>query len=268
MTIVLARELGRSGVRVNTIAPVAATRLLGTVGAGEELADDPMMSPDNPAAGAVWLASPLAEGISGQVLKIMGGVAQIVDGWTPGDADQSDEKSGRSTVAREGPRHALRRPRRRRAAVPRGQDLTRPLQRPRAVQQRRPQQTLARGAAEQVAQHLLVAPPARVVEERPPLGSVEGTPAHALAPVGAIECFELAADGVVTAQEVHEDLQVPRAVPQRTVVHAASGGADPVDQRDVPLRARRVGDDRQHGLLVHAGEGTPADRRRRARTAR
>ena len=32
MTIVLARELGRSGVRVNSIAPVAATRLLGTVG--------------------------------------------------------------------------------------------------------------------------------------------------------------------------------------------------------------------------------------------
>ena len=32
MTIVLARELERSGVRVNSIAPVAATRLLGTVG--------------------------------------------------------------------------------------------------------------------------------------------------------------------------------------------------------------------------------------------
>ena len=58
------------GVRVNAIAPVAATRLLGTVGSGEELADNPMMSPDNPAAGAVWLASPLAEGITGQVLKI------------------------------------------------------------------------------------------------------------------------------------------------------------------------------------------------------
>src|SRR5436189_2136205 len=66
MTIVMARELGRSGVRVNSIAPVAATRLLGTVGSGEELADNPMMSPDNPAAGAVWLASSLAEGVTGQ----------------------------------------------------------------------------------------------------------------------------------------------------------------------------------------------------------
>ena len=83
MTIVMGRELERSGVRVNAIAPVAATRLLGTVGRGEDMADDPMLSPDNPAAGAVWLASPLANGISGQVLKIAGGVAQIVQGWTP-----------------------------------------------------------------------------------------------------------------------------------------------------------------------------------------
>ncbi len=92
MTIVLARELARSGVRVNAIAPVAATRLLGTVGRGEEMAENPMLSPDNPAAGAVWLASPLAEGITGQVLKISGGVAQIVQGWTPVTQIESDEK--------------------------------------------------------------------------------------------------------------------------------------------------------------------------------
>jgi NAD(P)-dependent dehydrogenase (short-subunit alcohol dehydrogenase family) len=83
MTITLARELGRSGVRVNAIAPVAATRLLGTVGVGEELAENPKFSPENPAAGAVWLASPLAEGVTGQVLKITGGIAQIVEGWRP-----------------------------------------------------------------------------------------------------------------------------------------------------------------------------------------
>ena len=50
-----------------------------------------MMSPENPAAGAVWLASPLAEGISGQVLKISGGVAQIVQGWTPVTQIESNE---------------------------------------------------------------------------------------------------------------------------------------------------------------------------------
>ncbi|MET0627289.1 MAG: SDR family NAD(P)-dependent oxidoreductase [Acidimicrobiia bacterium] len=105
MTIVLGRELERSGVRVNAIAPVAATRLLGTVGQGEEMAENPMLSPDNPAAGAVWLASPLAEGISGQVLKIAGGVAQIVQGWTPVTQITSDEvwtldalNAGRATL--------------------------------------------------------------------------------------------------------------------------------------------------------------------------
>jgi NAD(P)-dependent dehydrogenase (short-subunit alcohol dehydrogenase family) len=100
MAIVLARELERSGVRVNAIAPVAATRLLGTVGRGEELAEDPMLSPDNPAAGAVWLASPLAEGIRGQVLKIAGGIAQIVQGWTPVTQIQSDEVWTIDTLAK------------------------------------------------------------------------------------------------------------------------------------------------------------------------
>src|SRR5258708_4690587 len=81
----------KAGVRVNAIAPVAATRLLGTV-ATPELTENPMMSPDNPAAGAVWLASPLADGITGQVLKIAGGKAQIVEGWHPVTQISSDEK--------------------------------------------------------------------------------------------------------------------------------------------------------------------------------
>jgi NAD(P)-dependent dehydrogenase (short-subunit alcohol dehydrogenase family) len=83
MTITLARELDRIGVRVNSLAPVAATRLLGTVGMGEDLQNDPKLAPENPATGAVWLASPLAEGITGQVLKVGVGVAQIIQGWRP-----------------------------------------------------------------------------------------------------------------------------------------------------------------------------------------
>ena len=46
-------------------------------------ADSTPYAPENAAAGAVWLASPLADGITGQVLKIQGGVAQIVRGWRP-----------------------------------------------------------------------------------------------------------------------------------------------------------------------------------------
>jgi NAD(P)-dependent dehydrogenase (short-subunit alcohol dehydrogenase family) len=82
MTITLARELERIGVRVNALAPVAATRILGTV-AADDVADQPRMAPESAAAGAVWLASPLAEGVNGQVLKVGGGVAEVVQGWRP-----------------------------------------------------------------------------------------------------------------------------------------------------------------------------------------
>jgi NAD(P)-dependent dehydrogenase (short-subunit alcohol dehydrogenase family) len=81
MTIALARELSPVGVRVNSIAPVAATRILGT--AAVDHGADPRFAPENAAVGAVWLASSLAAGVSGQVLKIRGGVAQILDGWRP-----------------------------------------------------------------------------------------------------------------------------------------------------------------------------------------
>jgi NAD(P)-dependent dehydrogenase (short-subunit alcohol dehydrogenase family) len=94
MTIVMARELQRIGVRVNAIAPVARTRLT------EGLAGDMMaakegefdrFSPENPAAMAVWLASPKAAGITGQVVKVQGGQAQLLRGWRPITEATSDE---------------------------------------------------------------------------------------------------------------------------------------------------------------------------------
>jgi NAD(P)-dependent dehydrogenase (short-subunit alcohol dehydrogenase family) len=94
MTIVLARELERMGVRVNCIAPVARTRLT------EAIAGDAMdakegefdrFAPDNVAAVAAWLASPLTDGISGQVVKVMGGVVQLLQGWRPLTEAQSDK---------------------------------------------------------------------------------------------------------------------------------------------------------------------------------
>jgi hypothetical protein len=86
MTIVLARELERIGVRANAIAPVARTRLTEDLAGGIMEAKEggfDTFAPENAAAGAVWLASPLADGITGQVLKIQGGVAQIIRGWRP-----------------------------------------------------------------------------------------------------------------------------------------------------------------------------------------
>lgn len=94
MTLVMARELERVGVRVNAIAPVARTRLT------EQVAGDYMTAtegafdrfdPTNVAAVACWLASDLAAGISGQVIKAQGGVVQLLEGWRPLTEATSDK---------------------------------------------------------------------------------------------------------------------------------------------------------------------------------
>jgi NAD(P)-dependent dehydrogenase (short-subunit alcohol dehydrogenase family) len=96
MTIVMARELERIGVRVNAIAPVARTRLTETVaGAGGFMeakeGEFDRFAPENISAVAGWLASDLSEGVTGQVVKVMGGVVQILRGWRP-LTESTDEK--------------------------------------------------------------------------------------------------------------------------------------------------------------------------------
>jgi NAD(P)-dependent dehydrogenase (short-subunit alcohol dehydrogenase family) len=92
MTIVLARELERFGVRSNAIAPVALTRLtedLMAQGGDEKM--KAQLDPKHVAAGVAWLASDLSDGVSGQVLKIQGGLLQIVQGWRPVSQVTSEE---------------------------------------------------------------------------------------------------------------------------------------------------------------------------------
>jgi NAD(P)-dependent dehydrogenase (short-subunit alcohol dehydrogenase family) len=96
MTIVMARELERIGARVNAIAPVARTRLTETVaGAGGFMeakeGEFDRFAPENISAVAGWLASDLSEGVNGQVVKVMGGVVQILRGWRP-ITEQTDVK--------------------------------------------------------------------------------------------------------------------------------------------------------------------------------
>jgi NAD(P)-dependent dehydrogenase (short-subunit alcohol dehydrogenase family) len=94
MTIVMARELERIGVRVNAIAPVARTRLT------EQVAGDLMnpkegefdrFAPENISAVVGWLASDLSAGVSGQVVKVTGGQVQLLRGWRP-VTEATDEK--------------------------------------------------------------------------------------------------------------------------------------------------------------------------------
>ena len=94
MTIVMARELERVGVRVNCIAPVARTRLTEAI-AGEHMqpkeGDFDRFAPENVAAVACWLASDLASDLNGQVVKVQGGQVQLLEGWRPHTEATSDK---------------------------------------------------------------------------------------------------------------------------------------------------------------------------------
>jgi NAD(P)-dependent dehydrogenase (short-subunit alcohol dehydrogenase family) len=86
MSIVMARELERIGVRVNAIAPVARTRLTEQVAGGFMDAKEgefDRFGPENISAVVGWLASDLSEGVTGQVVKVMGGHVQLLRGWRP-----------------------------------------------------------------------------------------------------------------------------------------------------------------------------------------
>jgi len=93
MTIVLARELERIGVRVNAIAPVARTRLTEGLAGGfmdKKEGDFDRFAPENVASVVTWLASDQAAGITGQVVKVQGGMMQLVRGWRPVTEATSD----------------------------------------------------------------------------------------------------------------------------------------------------------------------------------
>jgi NAD(P)-dependent dehydrogenase (short-subunit alcohol dehydrogenase family) len=86
MTIVMARELERIGVRVNAIAPVARTRLTEAV-AGDFMnpkeGEFDRFAPENVSAVVAWLASDLSAPATGQVVKVTGGQVQVLKGWRP-----------------------------------------------------------------------------------------------------------------------------------------------------------------------------------------
>ena len=95
MTVVLARELARFGVRVNAVAPVARTRLLGTVAGLDDTTPEPgqldRWAPANVAAAVAWLVSDLSAGVSGQVLKVEGGLLRVMRGWSVGAEETSED---------------------------------------------------------------------------------------------------------------------------------------------------------------------------------
>lgn len=95
LTHVAAAELGRYGVRVNGIAPLARTRLtLATPGMEELFAEVPegqfdAVAPENISAVVVYLVSDACE-ISGQMFAVQGGSISILERWRTGKSITTD----------------------------------------------------------------------------------------------------------------------------------------------------------------------------------
>jgi NAD(P)-dependent dehydrogenase (short-subunit alcohol dehydrogenase family) len=105
MTVILAEELGRYGVRINAIVPVARTRMTEEVAGIADLVrapDDPAVfdtfHPANVSPVVAWLAT---EGCpaTGRVLYVKGGEVRVVEGW---HYTRTWEHEGRGTVAEVG----------------------------------------------------------------------------------------------------------------------------------------------------------------------
>ncbi|GGM83124.1 putative short-chain dehydrogenase/reductase [Longimycelium tulufanense] len=101
LTLVAAEELGRYGVRVNAIAPIARTRLtLATPGMGAIFAREPeegeldLFSPANISPLVAYLASEKCS-VTGKVFAVQGGCIQQLRGWT---VDKTAETNGPWTI--------------------------------------------------------------------------------------------------------------------------------------------------------------------------
>lgn len=92
MTVILADELGRMGVTVNAIAPIAATRM--TEGLAITTADDAgafnPFDPANISPLVVWLGSTESAGVTGRVFTVSGGEIGVAETWVKGPIAAKD----------------------------------------------------------------------------------------------------------------------------------------------------------------------------------
>jgi NAD(P)-dependent dehydrogenase (short-subunit alcohol dehydrogenase family) len=102
MTVILAEELGRYGVRANAIVPVARTRMTEEVAGIAELVrapDDPAefdtYHPANVSPVVAWLGTTDCP-LTGQVVYVRGGELRVMEGWRQGPVLPHD---GPRTVA-------------------------------------------------------------------------------------------------------------------------------------------------------------------------
>ena len=100
LTQIIAMEVGRYGVTANAISPIAATRMLASIGreAGADGAWDPL-DPANASPVVAWLASEESGWLTGSVLRIDGNTVRRCTGWQAGDGYRS--KTGEAVTVDE-----------------------------------------------------------------------------------------------------------------------------------------------------------------------
>ena len=98
LTVILADELGRHGVRVNAVVPVARTRMTEEVAGIADMVrapDDPAefdtYHPANVSPVVAWLATAGCP-LTGRVLYARGGEVRLMEGWSYGPTVHQDER--------------------------------------------------------------------------------------------------------------------------------------------------------------------------------
>lgn len=100
MILIAALEMERYGVTANCISPIAATRMLATIGrTGDETEGWDKLDPANASPVVAWLCSEGSGWLSGQVLRIDGNAVNRVQGWTIAETYQS--RSGEAVTVEE-----------------------------------------------------------------------------------------------------------------------------------------------------------------------
>jgi len=85
MTIIAALEVGRYGVTVNAVAPVALTRMTEGLGPAPETDEErEMRSPRWIAPIVTWLASEESAGVTGRIFEASGEFLAVAEGWQRG----------------------------------------------------------------------------------------------------------------------------------------------------------------------------------------
>lgn len=95
MTVISAKELMRYGITVNAISPGALTRMTEDLGPPPEEVPEGTFNPRDPANIApicVWLGSPEAKDVTGQVFESMRGRLCVYEGWHRGPMVEQNER--------------------------------------------------------------------------------------------------------------------------------------------------------------------------------